>query len=55
MLQTLRDSQESIGNLERLLSEGNGNQQRYQIMLREVEDKLGGLLENMTGDSTADS
>lgn len=54
MLQTLRDSQESIGNLERLLSEGSGNQHRYQVMLREVEDKLGGLLDNMTGDNAAD-
>ncbi len=54
MLQTLRDSQESISNLERLLSEGNGNQQRYQVMLREVEDKLGGLLESITGDTGVD-
>ncbi|GGO81042.1 hypothetical protein GCM10011348_19130 [Marinobacterium nitratireducens] len=50
MLQAVRDSQESIGNLERLLGEGAGSR-RYQRLLKEIEDKLAGMLENIGGES----
>ncbi|NVK41976.1 MAG: ATP-binding protein [Oceanospirillaceae bacterium] len=53
MLQAVRDSQDSIGNLERLLNEGRGSR-RYQALLKEIEDKLAGMLETI-GDSGGDN
>jgi len=51
MFQALRDSQDSIGNLERLLSEGAGGGRRYQALLKEIEDKLAGMLDNIDGEN----
>lgn len=51
VLQAIRDSQDSLGNLERLLGEGDGSQQRYQRLLQEVENKLAGILETIDGEN----